>query len=317
MEEPIIMVAGIDISKDKFDVKVEGGKTLVLDNNPSGFQRLKKALKGVTRVLMEATGTYYIQLAEYLHAEGFEVVVVNPAQAKFFSRYKLRRNKTDKVDASILCVMAAGEPEHLWTPASKDTKELVGLLRVRDDLTRRRSAKKNQLKNPGITDFEREFYALESASMKDSIKLIDGKIRELMNTSEELAGQSELLESIPGLGTLASAYILAHLPKQLTTAKQAAAYVGLTPMVIQSGKFEGKTKVSKMGHADLRRMLYICSWSAAQTEGPLKEFYERMALKKGSKKSALCAVAHKLIRIAHAVLQTQTKYDPNLLTSSA
>lgn len=309
------MVAGIDISKDKFDLKIEGGKTLVFDNNQSSFPGLKKALKGVTRVLMEATGTFYVLVAEFLHAEGFEVVVVNPAQAKFFCQYKIRRNKTDKVDASILCIMAKDEPEHLWTPNSKDVKELIGLLRVRDDLIRRRSAKKNQLKNPGITDFEKEFYARESVSMKDSIKLIDGKIRVLMNTSEELAGQSELLESIPGLGTLASAYILAHLPKQLTTAKQAAAYVGLTPMVVQSGKFEGKTRISKMGHSNLRRMLYLCSWSAAQTEGPLKEFYERMTLAKGSKKAALCAVAHKLIRIAHAVLQSQTKYDPNLLTA--
>lgn len=309
------MVAGIDISMDKFDGKIESGRTFGLDNTLHDMPKLKKALKGVTRVLMEATGTYYVLVAEYLYSEGFEVVVVNPAQAKYFSRYKLRRNKTDKVDASILCVMAKEEPEHLWTPASKDVKELIGLLRVRDDLTRRRSAKKNQLKNPGITDFEREFYAGESSAMKDNIKLIDCKIRALMNSSEELAGQSELLESIPGLGVLASAYILAHLPKQLTTAKQAAAYVGLTPMVVQSGKYEGKTKISKMGHADLRRMLYLCSWSAAQTEGPLKEFYERMTLKKGSKKAALCALAHKLIRIAHAVLQTQTKYDPSLLTA--
>ena len=100
------MVAGIDISKNTFDGEIQNGKTFALSSEPLEFGKVKKALKGVKRVLMEATGTYHLALAEYLHQEGFEVVVVNPAISHYYAKSKLRRNKTDKVDASLLCEMA-------------------------------------------------------------------------------------------------------------------------------------------------------------------------------------------------------------------
>ena len=47
---------------------------------------------------MEATGTHHLLAAEYLHSKGFEVVVINPGQAKCYMEYRSRKNKTDKVE---------------------------------------------------------------------------------------------------------------------------------------------------------------------------------------------------------------------------
>lgn len=309
------MVAGIDISKDKFDGQIQDGKRIEFSSEPSEFPKVKKALAGVTRVLMEATGTYHLALAEYLHAEGFEVVVVNPAQAHYFAKATLRRNKTDKVDAAVLCEMAKDESHRLWSPPSKERKELVGLLRAREDLCVRLGAKAAQLKNPGITARERELYLRESAFLQEEKKLLEKDISELLKSSEELAGQAELLTSVPGIGPLTAATLLAHLPEDLASARQAAAYVGLTPKLVQSGLFKGRTRLSKMGHRGLRRLLYIASWSACKAPGTLKEHYERLTQRTGSKKAALLAVAHKILRIAFGVLKHNKPYDPKYLTT--
>jgi transposase len=57
-------------------------------------------------VVMEATGVYWMKLAVYLHGAGFSVSVVNPAQAHYFARALLQRNKTDRIDARLLAQLA-------------------------------------------------------------------------------------------------------------------------------------------------------------------------------------------------------------------
>lgn len=310
------MVAGIDISMNSLDGKVASGKTFAMSAEPSEFPKLKKALKGVTRVLMEATGTYHLAVAEYLYSQGFEVVVVNPACSHYFAKANLRRNKTDKVDASLLCEMAGDESHRLWTPPSPERKELTGLLRARDDVATRLGAKAAQLKNPGITDFERKMYQEEGEFLKGLKKRLDLEILRLLKNSEELCQQQELLSSIPGIGVLTAASLIAHLPKDLTSARQAAAYVGLTPKLVQSGLYQGKTKISKMGNRELRRKLYLCAWSAAKAQGPLQDCYLRVLQNKKSKKAALVALAHKLVRIAFGVLKHQKPFQNQYLTTT-
>lgn len=310
------MVAGIDISKNTLDGKLACGKSFAIGNESSDFPMLRKALKGVTRVLMEATGTYHLAVAEYLHSQGFEVVVVNPACSHYFAKAHLRRNKTDKVDASLLCEMAKDESHRLWTPPSSECKELKGLLRARSDVATRLGTKAAQLKNPGITDFERKIYQEEREFLKTMKKRLDQEILKLLKSSKELCEQLELLCSIPGIGVLTAASLIAHLPTDLLNARQAAAYVGLTPKLVQSGLYEGKTKISKMGNSELRRKLYLCAWSAAKAEGPLQNCYLRILQTNKSKKAALIAVAHKLVRIAFGVLKHQTKFQNSPLTTT-
>lgn len=310
------MVAGIDISKDQFDIEIQSGKTLTLSSEPSEFGQVKKALKGVRRVLMEATGTYHLALAEYLHSQGFEVVVVNPARSHYFAKFQLKRNKTDKVDASLLCEMAKDASHRLWTPPTKERKELIGLLRAREDLVTRLATKASQLKNPGITDYERTLYESEQAFLKETKKKLDKDLLRLVKASDEIANQSELLTSIPGIGVLTAASLIVHMPTDLVSAKQAAAYVGLTPKLVQSGLFKGKTRISKMGNKSLRKKLYLSSWSAVRAPGILQDCYLRFLQSTGSKKAALIAVAHKLVRIAFGVLKHQTKFHNHPLTTT-
>ena len=84
---------GIDVSKEKLDVALlrEQGKfrDKVVANTRKGFEELRAwlAKQGVTgaHVCMEATGSYWEELAEFLVDAGFEVSVVNPALIRKYS----------------------------------------------------------------------------------------------------------------------------------------------------------------------------------------------------------------------------------------
>ena len=103
-------VVGIDVSKAKLDVALRRpdgkARSKVVDNTPSGFAALTAWLgtQGVAEVhaCMEATGTYWEAVAEFLADAGHTVSVVNPAQIKAFGGAGLVRTKTDRVDARLM-----------------------------------------------------------------------------------------------------------------------------------------------------------------------------------------------------------------------
>ncbi len=101
---------GIDIAKQKFDVVLTwtaGRRAKVFRNDLGGWQALLTWLRdlgmGQVHACLEATGRYGEGLALELHEAGHRVSVVNPAQIKHFARTKLGRNKSDRVDAALIC----------------------------------------------------------------------------------------------------------------------------------------------------------------------------------------------------------------------
>lgn len=101
--------AGIDVSKGKSMVAVFRpfnemvAKPFKVRHTGSELQQLADYLKnldGGTRVVMEHTGRYYEQIAQYLHDEGIYVSAVNPKIIKDYGTGNtLRHIQTDKADA--------------------------------------------------------------------------------------------------------------------------------------------------------------------------------------------------------------------------
>lgn len=119
-----ITLVGIDVSARKLDLALEPnrGKPLALafDNTPVGHRKLVKRIKRAghaTRVCLEATGVYHLDLCLALHsAQGIEVMVVNPRAAKDFARAQLQRSKTDQVDARSLLEFLRRMDFAPWNP---------------------------------------------------------------------------------------------------------------------------------------------------------------------------------------------------------
>jgi len=133
-----------------------------------------------------------------------------------------------------------------------------------------------------------------------------------------LALTLELLQSIPGVGLLTAATILAEVGdfSAFTKPGKLVAYFGIDPSVMQSGEFTGtRNKMSKRGSRLLRRVLFTTALANIRTKrnkqacNPvLLEFYKQKCQSK-PKKVALGAVMRKIVCIIFAVLRDRKPYE--------
>ena len=107
---------GIDISKSTFDVFSDDLGHLKFSNNKDGFKSFKRVLSKTDHCVMEATGCYHLQLANYLYERGFQVSVENPLVIKRFIQMKQQKVKTDKHDARMIALYGEEQTPRIWEP---------------------------------------------------------------------------------------------------------------------------------------------------------------------------------------------------------
>ena len=99
---------GIDVSKGKSTVTVlqpfgvviaEPFEVLHTADELKKLVTFIKSLSGETKVVMEYTGAYYEPIANALYEAGIFVSVVNPIIINDYSTNRVRKVKTDKIDA--------------------------------------------------------------------------------------------------------------------------------------------------------------------------------------------------------------------------
>jgi transposase len=104
MSKHSMICAGIDTSKRKLDVAVDGSsKQLQVGNDGAGHRTLSGWLRQrrVKRVGIEASGGYEQEVVMQLRHDGFTVVVFQPAQVRAYAKFHLQRAKNDKLDAAF------------------------------------------------------------------------------------------------------------------------------------------------------------------------------------------------------------------------
>jgi transposase len=324
MEEPIL---GIDISKLKFNVCLlnRSGKLKhkVFPNNRAGFKELSEWLlrQSVERVhaCLEATGTYSEPLALFLYETGHIASLVNPAATKAFAGSRLSRTKTDRVDAELIARFCQAQAPPQWTPPAPEVRELQALVRRLDSLIEMKVMEENRLSS-GITVLAvRESVEELIAYLSEQIKRTEELIRQHINKHPGLKQQSELLDSIPGIGETTAALLLSELTnvKQYRSARQVAAYAGLVPRERQSGtSLRGRARLSKIGNARLRRALYFPAITAIRCSPFFQAWAEGMLKRGKCKMSVICAVMRKLLHIAYGVLKSEKPFDPQWVKSA-
>ena len=312
-----LSVVGVDISKDWFDVEIRQFKHKErFEQSASGFKLLLKRFKkyGIAkaRICMEATGLYFEKLAEFLHAHGHEVVVVNPQCIKAFSRTELRRSKSDPLDAGLIGAFCEQKYEllHTWEPLPPHYKEIRELLRRRQALVDFRTAEKNRLQ-AGFSSEE------VMRSIRQMIAVLDAQIEELetlafnmIASDPELKQLVDLADSVVGVSRLTAAIVLVEVPRVLWSGRLAATFAGVIPTKESSGKSLSRSYLSRIGSARLRQALYMPAVVASQKNPVLKEFYDRLKARGLKSKQALTAVMRKLLHLIFGVLKTGKMFDP-------
>ncbi len=324
MIQPIL---GIDIAKETFDVTLIQGEQQRnghFDNNLGGYKTLSRWIekngqeKG--HACMEATGQYGDGLAEYLYQQEFRVSVVNPARIKAYANSKLRRNKTDKADAQLIAEYCLREKPALWSPPPASFKELQALVRRLEDLQANYQQENNRFKSGGTSQVVQE-------DIREHVVFLEGKVEQMKQTIQkhiqanpELKQRQDLITSIPGIGELTAAKVLGEVRDvcEFESARQLAAYAGVTPRNFVSGtSVHKKSRLSKMGNAQLRKALYMPA-IVAQAHNPIIKIFSQRLLKSGlCPMEVIGAVMHKLLHLIYGILKSGKPFDPDFLKKQA
>jgi transposase len=318
-------VAGIDISKDSFDVVFQQRHTRYA-YSLSGMEQLLSDLSATPHaaLVMEATGTYFYKLALFLVEAGRQTFVVNPCRIHRYAQLCLQRHKTDKADAKLIRDFAVANHDKItaWTPEPDSIAALRQLRTVRAQLEKTATVYHNQLhalvQLPKAKQSKTALSICKRmiAEAEKQIKAIYSQMDELLD--DELKKNYALLDSIQGIGK-ESAMTLLILTNNFTkfqSAKAFADYIGIAPTHRQSGaSVQGKGAISKIGDSRARQVLYMAAMSAKTYNPACREFYIRLRQKGHAHKQAIIAVANKLIRQAFAVIRQQLPFQPKLSQS--
>src|SRR5687768_8588342 len=179
------LFVGIDVAATTCAVswmalQAQPTRAITIKQTPAGFAELERQLLAIepdpnaVLIVMEATGTYWMRLAQNLSAAGFAVSVINPAQAHDFAKALLKRSKTDAIDAQTLAELGARLQPEPWSPPPQVSNELQQRLVHRDALVDARTQFRNQL------------HALERQPI--IIESVQTRLQELIATlSEQIA----------------------------------------------------------------------------------------------------------------------------------
>lgn len=294
-----------------------------IEQTAAGYARLCQRLPATstpahTLVVMEATGTYWLGLAWYLQERGYQVSVLNPAQARHFARMQLQRTKTDAVDARLLMDFGRLMEPALWTPPPAICEQLQQRLSLREDLLEMRGQERSRLhalqQHPHADPAVLERLKQHIAYLETEIKALEAEIATLLQGEHAWAKAAKHLLSIVGIGLITAAWVLAatHAFARCDTPEQAASFAGLAPHARDSGSsLRGRRSVGGGGHAALRRCLYMAAGSAIRYNKPVKRFYDRLVERGKPKMVARLAAARKLLHIAWAVVVKESDFDPD------
>ena len=240
------IVAGIDVSKKTLNVHLNG-RDWTATNDTDGFRKVARILRdgGAERVVMEATGRMHRALLQSLHDRGFAAVVANPRQSRDFAKAAGEMAKTDRVDARVLAAFGAAFPAKPPTaPVDVTIDRLRDMLVLRDKLVDQRTELKATFDEVG--DPEPDGPVPKILSEHDAgIGDYDRRIEELVTGSEDLAESYGILTSVPGIGPVTAASLIAWMGELGAIGnRQAAALIGVAPFACDSGTLKGGRHIS-------------------------------------------------------------------------
>lgn len=209
--------------------------------------------------------------------------------------------------------------------AQLPTSDLIALLRTASR-GRMKADKATQIQQVARTTIGLKV-GLDAFSL--SLELLLAQIEQLQNQVDRLETEiaklakpfDTTLTTIPGIGTLTNAVILAEVGdvsrfNGKDGAEKLVAFAGLDPRLKESGQFKGKTKMSKRGSGVLRHAIRQAAFSAVTVaKDPMfTRIYERQLKKGKHMEVALSHVSRKMLHVIYALLKSKKSYKPILQT---
>ena len=311
MASPGDVAVGIDVAKAQLDVAVDpSGATWTVPRSAAGLRRLRAQVQALqpTRIVLEATGGY--ERAVVAALAGLPVVVVNPRQTRDFARAHGTLAKTDRLDAQALARFAADVRPPVRAQPSKAVQHLRALVRERRQLVDLRVALQHRRRQAPAA--RRPRWDAHLARLTADLQALDRELGTALQAEPHLHARAACLQSIPGIGLIAAATLLAEVPELgRCSRQQVAALVGVAPFNRDSGAWRGRRSCWG-GRAPVRAVLYMAALAATRLNPRLRACYQRLRAAGKPPKVALVACMRKLLVLCNALCQQQTTWDPTM-----
>lgn len=305
---------GIDISKANLDIAIWGSEEFWrIENNVEELEKLTQQLKALTPslIVLEASGGLEQPVARELSQENLPVAVVNPTRVRNFARSTGQFAKTDKLDAKIIAQFAQAVRPKVRPLRTSEQEHLDALVTRRRQIVNTITAEKNRRSTTHPKLQERLRRHLDW--LEEELEALNGEIEKFIQQRTEWKEKAVILRSVPGVGPVTTATLLAELPELgARNRQQIAALVGVAPVNKDSGKKRGKRRVFG-GRAPVRKVLYMATLSATKCNPVIRSFYERLLAAGKEKKVALTACMRKLLVILNSMIRHSRTWSPYLV----
>ena len=301
---------GVDTGKSQLDIYIHPLDIhFIVSNDEEGIKEAVKTLKKYSpeRIIIEATGRLEMPFIMACAKAGLPFVVANPIHVKRFAGALGQRAKTDKLDARLIALYGEAIKPKLSNLKPETMRSMSDLVARRNQLLVMQTMEKNRLQilpkelamtiKPILTAF------------KIQIDKIEKKIISLIESCPDYQTKNTILQSMNGIGKIASASIISNLPELgYITNKEASSLVGVAPMNRDSGRFKGQRKIQG-GRHQVRTVLYMAMMSAMQSNPVFKETYQRLVAAGKPKKVAIIACVRKMVVILNSMLRDGVMWE--------
>ena len=317
---------GIDVSKLKLDITgIDSDNAIklkhcIIKNNleeiRKHFKKVQKEHSSSIIVGLEVTGIYSMLVASVLFELGIDYSLIPSLE---ISRSKgISRGKSDKIDAVQIAQYLLSHRFKVKLSSMTDNQlvEMKVLYTHREKIVKSILQYQKEFEYEDFLPKEVQKDLLKSTrsilkNLKNNLLKIEAKLNEIINESEELKRNFNLVTSIPGIGKQTAIYLLI-VTKNFTTfkeARQLACYAGIAPFPYQSGSsINGRTKVNNLADKKLKSLLNMCALSANKYDVELKEYFEKKVNEGKNKMLVLNNIRNKLLARVFAVINRQEPY---------
>ena len=219
VRKQMTVAIGVDVGKANLDVSVSEGPVVRFANTKPGITKLLKYLEkhDVKLVVCEATGGYERALVNRLREAEVAVHVAHPTRVRAFAKACGYEAKTDPRDAQVLSRYGRVFPEAQVSRDEFDPEREE----LRDILNRRRQFVAQRVQELGRLDKGTSSITIRSAKrhitwLEKEIARLDREYQTVLDRNAPLAERAALYRSVPGIGPLTAAILVAFCRNWVT-----------------------------------------------------------------------------------------------------
>lgn len=342
-QKSLPVFVGIDVHKKSYHVAFyRSGSDLTCQTMPADPQVFIEMLlaKGIApEVIAYEAGPTGFGLARELREAGYEVIVAAPSR---IPRPVRPDAKTDRLDCLKLAELAAkGMLSGVAVPSEEEEAER-SLARLRQQLVEDARKTKQRIKSLLLLHHQPEPAGLDCWSKKavaaltgaalpregrealavhvsclkflqSQIRRVEAKIEAVMRKGRH-EKQYACLRSVPGVGPVAASTFLLEMfrPGRFRRAEEVAGYLGLAPVVRQSGQGKARGRLMPVGQNDLRAILTEAVWRWKAKDERAQAIYAKVLARTGVSAKAVMALARRLAIILWRLCLEVRPYRPGL-----